>query len=155
LGYLNDPVKSSAAFPVIGSVRYAVPGDRARWAGDGTIDLLGRDSACINTGGEKVFAEEVETAIKSHPAVRDAVVCGRPSERWGSEVVALVSLRDDRVGMPIPGDDELRAAASDHLASYKLPKAIIRVDEVVRAPSGKADYRWARAVAEDAQRAQQ
>lgn len=155
LGYLNDPVKSSAAFPVIRSVPYAVPGDRARWAGDGTIELLGRDSACINTGGEKVFAEEVETAIKSHPAVRDAVVCGRPSERWGSEVVALVSLRDDRTGMPTPDDDELRAAASDHLANYKLPRAIIRVDEVVRAPSGKADYRWARAVAESAESAGQ
>lgn len=150
LGYLDDPVKSEATFPVIASVRYAVPGDRARWASDGSIELLGRDSACINTGGEKVFAEEVETAIKSHPAVCDAVVCGRPSERWGSEVVAIVSLRDVRAGAPSPDDDELRSAASEHLATYKLPKVIIRVDEVLRAPSGKADYRWARAVADNA-----
>lgn len=154
LGYLNDPVKSEATFPVIASVHYAVPGDRARWAANGSIELLGRDSVCINTGGEKVFAEEVETALKSHPAVLDAVVCGRPSERWGSEVVAVVSLRDDLTGMPNPDDDELRAVASEHLAAFKLPKAIVRVDEVVRAPSGKADYRWARAIAEGAEQAQ-
>ncbi|MCZ7629576.1 MAG: AMP-binding protein [Microthrixaceae bacterium] len=148
LGYLNDPLKSAATFPVIGSTRYAVPGDRARWGADGSIELLGRDSACINTGGEKVFAEEVETALKTHPAVWDAVVCGRPSDRWGSEVVAVVSLRRDRAAGGDPDDDELRSAAAAHLASYKLPKAIIRVEEVVRAPSGKADYRWARAMAE-------
>ncbi len=151
LGYLNDPDKSASTFPTIGSTRYSVPGDRARWRPDGTIELLGRDSVCINTGGEKVFAEEVETAMKTHHAVDDVVVCGRPSERWGSEVVAIVSMRSDAAGVAFaPADSELRAAAGEHLAGYKLPKAIIRVDHVVRAPSGKADYRWAGSVAEGA-----
>ena len=144
LGYLGDPDKSAATFPVIDGVRHAVPGDRAALRADGSIELHGRDSVCINTGGEKVFAEEVETAIKTHPAVLDAVVCGRPSTRWGSEVVAIVQLR--------PGadasDEELRAAAGEHLARYKLPRAILRRERIVRAPSGKADYRWARQQAE-------
>jgi len=143
LGYLGDPDRTASTFPEVGGQRYAVAGDRARWRPDGTIELHGRDSVCINTGGEKVFAEEVETAIKSHPDVWDAVVCGRPSERWGQEVVAVVQLRD---GCD-PSDDELAAAAGEHIAHYKLPKAIIRTPLVVRSPSGKADYRWARAVA--------
>lgn len=145
LGYLGDPEKTAATFPEVDGVRYAVAGDRARWRHDGTIELHGRDSVCINTGGEKVFAEEVETALKTHPAVFDAVVCGRPSPRWGEEVVALVRLRDGAT----PTDDELRAAAGEHIARYKLPKAIIRLPELVRSPSGKADYRWARATAVD------
>ncbi len=160
LGYLGDPDKSSATFPVVAGVAYAVPGDRARWRSDGSVELLGRDSVCINTGGEKVFAEEVETALKTHPEVFDAVVCGRPSERWGSEVVAIVSLRNGRAPEESTGavevglsgaavsDRELIRAAAEHLASYKLPKEIIRVEAVLRSPSGKADYRWARAVAE-------
>ena len=94
LGYLGDPEKTAATFPRIDGRRYAVAGDRARHGADGRIELRGRDSVCINTGGEKVFAEEVETAVKSHPAVFDAVVCGRPSPRWGEEVVAVVQLRD-------------------------------------------------------------
>ena len=105
---------------------------------------------CINTGGEKVFAEEVETALKTHPDVFDAVVCGRPSQRWGEEVVALVQMRSGS-----DADDEgLRSAAGEHLARYKLPKEIIRLDRLVRSPSGKADYRWARAVAADPPRAE-
>jgi acyl-CoA synthetase (AMP-forming)/AMP-acid ligase II len=95
---------------------------------------------CINTGGEKVFAEEVETALKTHADVFDAVVCGRPSDRWGEEVVALVQLRPGRD----PDDAELLAAAGGHIARYKLPKQIVRLDRMVRSPSGKADYRWAR-----------
>lgn len=145
LGYLGDPGKTRDTFPVLDGVRYAVPGDRARWGPGGSIELLGRDSVCINTGGEKVFAEEVETAIKAHPAVDDAVVCGRDSERWGQEVVAVVSFRGQR-----PADDELHRFLSSHLAGYKLPKAVVEVPEVLRAPSGKADYRWARSVAEAA-----
>ena len=140
LGYLNDPDKTAATFPQVGGRRYAVAGDRARWRPDGTIELHGRDSVCINTGGEKVFAEEVETALKTHPAVFDAVVCGRPSERWGQEVVALVQLRPGQD----PTDDELLAAAGEHVARYKLPKQIVRLDRLLRSPSGKADYRWAR-----------
>ena len=128
---------------MIEGVRYAVPGDGAHLRADGVVELHGRDSSTINSGGEKIFAEEVEAAIKSHPAVYDCVVAGRPSERWGDEVVAIVRLRD---GATV-GDDELRAAAGAHLARFKLPKAIVFVPEIVRSPAGKADYRWAREVA--------
>jgi fatty-acyl-CoA synthase len=140
LGYLGDPDKSARTFPVIGGVRYSVPGDRARWLEDGHIELLGRDSVTINSGGEKIFAEEVEQALIRHPAVADCVVAGRPSERWGQEVVALVQLADGRTATA----DELLAEAGRHLARYKLPKAIGFYDSLVRSPSGKADYRWAR-----------
>ena len=143
LAYLNDPDKSADTFPVVDGVRHALPGDRAVLREDGSIELRGRDSVCINTGGEKVFAEEVETAVKSHPAVLDAVVCGRPSERFGAEVVAIVQLRPDHD----VSDDELRAAAGRHIARYKLPRAVLRRDHIVRSPSGKADYRWAAAQA--------
>jgi fatty-acyl-CoA synthase len=146
LGYLGDRAKTAATFPEVDGRRYAVAGDRARLLADGTIELHGRDSVCINTGGEKVFAEEVETALKTHPAVFDAVVCGRPSARWGEEVVALVQLRAGTS----PSDGELLAAAGEHVARFKLPKAIVRLDRLVRSPSGKADYRWARTTAADA-----
>jgi fatty-acyl-CoA synthase len=138
-GYLGDEEKTRRTFPEIDGVRHAVSGDRASWRPDGTLELHGRDSVCINTGGEKVFAEEVETAIKTHPAVLDAVVCGRPSERFGQEVVAVVAVRE---GVSVT-DDELREAAGRHLARYKLPRAIVRRPQILRAPSGKADYRWA------------
>jgi len=144
LGYLGDAAKTAATFPTIDGIRYAVPGDRARLQVDGVIELLGRDSVTINTGGEKVFAEEVEAAISSHPAVRDVIVCSRPSERWGSEVVAVVSVTG------AVSAEELTAHAAQSLARYKLPKACVFVDQVVRSPSGKADYRWAREVAEKA-----
>jgi fatty-acyl-CoA synthase len=142
-GYLGDPAKTAATFPTIDGVRYVVAGDRARVDPDGAIELLGRESVTINTGGEKVFAEEVELAVKAHPAVLDAIVVGRPSERWGQEVVALVALR---AGMDA-SDEELREAAGAHLARYKLPKAIIRVDRVGRTASGKPDYAWGMSVA--------
>ena len=143
LGYLGDPDKSAATFPTIDGERYAVPGDRARYGEDGLIELHGRESVTINSGGEKIFAEEVEHAVKSHPQVFDAVVVGRPSERWGQEVVALVRLRD---GASVE-DDELLEACGHHIARYKLPKAILRLDHIERSPSGKADYRWAATVA--------
>lgn len=143
LGYLGDPRRTADTFPVVDGVRHAVPGDRARLQADGTVELLGRDSVCINTGGEKVFAEEVEVALTTHPAVVDAVVCGRPSERFGQEVVAVVQLVD---GATVT-DDDLRAHAGQHLAGYKLPRSVVRVPVVVRSPSGKADYRWAAAQA--------
>ena len=139
LGYLGHPERTAATFPVVDGVRHAVPGDRARLQADGTVELLGRDSVCINTGGEKVFAEEVEVALTSHPDVADAVVCGRPSERFGQEVVAVVQLVDGATCT----DDDLRAHAGALLAGYKLPRAVVRVPLVVRSPSGKADYRWA------------
>jgi len=140
LGYLNDASKTARTFPVIGGVRCSVPGDRARMRADGTLELYGRDSVTINSGGEKIFAEEVEHAIKHHPAVYDAVVVGRPSERWGSEVVAVVKLRPGATAT----ESDLLAECERHLARYKLPKAFVFRDEIVRSPSGKADYRWAR-----------
>jgi len=140
LGYKGDAAKTVATFPVIDGVRYAVPGDRARHREDGRIELLGRDSVTINSGGEKIFVEEVETAIASHPAVADVVVTGRPSERWGQEVVAVVALahaaRADA--------EELITHAGKSLARYKLPKAVVFRAVIERSPSGKADYRWAR-----------
>jgi fatty-acyl-CoA synthase len=141
-GYLNDPDATARTFPVIDGKPMSIGGDRARLRADGSIHLLGRDSVTINTGGEKVFAEEVETTVKSHPAVLDAVVCGRPSERWGQEVVAVVSLRDGS----FVSDAELRGWCHERLADFKAPKAIVRVAHVVRSPSGKADYAWARSV---------
>ncbi|WP_445164182.1 acyl-CoA synthetase [Mycobacterium sp. Dal123C01] len=145
LGYKGDAVKTAATFPVIGGVRYAVPGDRARHREDGSIELLGRDSVTINSGGEKIFVEEVETAIASHPAVADVVVAGRPSERWGQEVVAVVALSE---GARAEADD-LVAHAAQSLARYKLPKAVVFRPVIERSPSGKADYRWAREQAEE------
>jgi acyl-CoA synthetase (AMP-forming)/AMP-acid ligase II len=140
LGYKGDPAKTAATFPIIGGVRYAVPGDRARHLDNGLIVLLGRDSVTINSGGEKIFAEEVETAIASHPAVADIVVAGRPSERWGQEVVAVVALVD---GARIDAS-ELVDHAAKSIARYKLPKAVVFRPVIQRSPAGKADYRWAR-----------
>ena len=143
LGYYMDAEKTARTFPVIGGIRYSVPGDRAVALPGGGLQLLGRDSVTINSGGEKIFAEEVEQALKHHPDVFDAVVTGTPHERWGQQVTAVVALR------PGAAEDEegLRESCTAHIARYKLPRAILFVDEVVRAPSGKADYRWARATA--------
>jgi 3-oxocholest-4-en-26-oate---CoA ligase len=146
LGYLGDAAKTDGTYPVIDGVRYAVPGDRARLLEGGIVELHGRDSVTINSGGEKIFAEEVEAAVKSHPGVYDCVVAGRPSERWGNEVVAIVRIREGYV----VDDAALRAEAQRHIARFKLPKAIVYVDEIVRSPSGKADYRWARQIAASA-----
>jgi acyl-CoA synthetase (AMP-forming)/AMP-acid ligase II len=143
LGYLGDAAKTLRTYPVIAGVRYAVPGDRARLTMDGMIELHGRDAVTINSGGEKIFAEEVEAAVKAHPAVYDCVVAGRRSERWGNEVVAVVSVRD---GYAVD-EAALRAEAALHIARFKLPKAFLFVPAVLRSPSGKADYRWAKDVA--------
>jgi fatty-acyl-CoA synthase len=147
LGYYKDPEKSARTFRTIGGVRYSFPGDYATVEADGTITLLGRGSQCINTGGEKVFTEEVEEAAKRHPAVSDCLVVGLPDERFGNRVVAVLSFRD---GVEAPSDDALREAMRSHLAGYKLPKTFVRVPAVQRAPNGKADYRWARQAAEGA-----
>ena len=143
LGYFRDPDKTAKTFPVIDGVRYAVPGDRAMLEADGRLRLLGRDSVTINTGGEKVFAEEVEQALKHHPAVYDAVVVGTPHARWGQQVTAVVRLRAGDT----PSEEALLAVARAHIAAYKLPKRFVFVDEIRRSPSGKADYRWAKEVA--------
>jgi acyl-CoA synthetase (AMP-forming)/AMP-acid ligase II len=143
LGYLGDAEKSARTFPTIDGVRWSVPGDRANVLEDGRVELLGRDSVTINSGGEKIFVEEVERAVAAHPAVYDVVVVGRPSERWGSEVVAVVQFADGGSAT----DDELVEVCQKSIARYKMPKAFIRTDKVVRSPAGKADYRWAKDLA--------
>lgn len=142
LGYLGDREKTAKTFPVVAGRRWSVPGDRARYLPGGRIDVLGRDSTTINSGGEKIFAEEVENALKLHPAVYDAVVCGRPSDRWGQEVVAIVRLRDHATASA----QDLVAECGKHIARYKLPKTVLFEREIARSPSGKPDYRWARAL---------
>ncbi|MEE4361878.1 MAG: AMP-binding protein [Pseudomonadales bacterium] len=149
LGYYKDPEKSARTFREVRGVRYAFPGDYARVEADGTITLLGRGSQCINTGGEKVFTEEVEEAAKRHPAVQDCLVVGLPDLRFGNRVVAVISLTE--ASLPDdPDDDRLRDFMRTQLAGYKLPRAFVRVPRVQRAPNGKADYKWARRVAEEA-----
>lgn len=146
LGYLHDEAKTKRTYPVVDGVRYVVPGDRARVTADLMIELHGRDSVTINSGGEKIFAEEVEAAVKAHPSVYDCVVAGRPSERWGNEVVAVVRLKEGHA----PDEQALLAEAENHIARYKLPKKFVFVSEILRSPAGKADYRWAKQVAIDA-----
>ena len=141
LGYLNDSAKSAAIFPVIDGQRYSVPGDRVQPLGGGRFQLLGRDSMVINTGGEKVFVEEVEEAIKAHLDVLDVLVVGRPSERWGNEIVAVVSSTGNT-----PSPEDLLEVAATRLARYKLPKDFVFVDKILRSPAGKGDYRWAKSV---------
>ncbi|HEY3239598.1 MAG TPA: AMP-binding protein, partial [Acidimicrobiia bacterium] len=142
LGYYNDPEKSAATFPVIDGVRWCVTGDHATVDADGTIVLLGRGSACINTGGEKVYPDEVEAALKSHPGIADAMVVGLPDERFGERVVALV--------VPRTGDgppDDLDAHVRRHVAGYKAPRSVVTVEAIERFPSGKPDYGWGKAAA--------
>jgi fatty-acyl-CoA synthase len=143
LGYLGDPEKTARTFPLIDGARYAVPGDRASLGPDGSLLLHGRDSITINSGGEKIFAEEVELALKHHSGVYDAVVVGTPSDRWGQQVTAVVRLRDGERA----DEESLRAVCREHIAAYKLPKVFVFVDAIERAPSGKPDYAWARRAA--------
>ena len=147
LGYYKDPEKSAATFREVEGVRYSFPGDYATVEPDGSITLLGRGSVCINTGGEKVFPEEVEEAVKRHDRVEDCLVVGLPDERFGERVVAVTSLRDGASASP----DDVITFTADHLAGYKLPRQILLVDQVRRAPNGKADYKWAKAFAEKSQ----
>jgi fatty-acyl-CoA synthase len=146
-GYLGDPEKTAATFREIAGVRYTVPGDYAQIDADGTVHLLGRGSVCINSGGEKVYPEEVEVAARSHPGVADCNAVGVPDARFG-EAVALVAARTP--GQPAVTADEVIATVRQQLASYKAPKLVVFVDEIVRSPAGKADYRWARGVAASA-----
>lgn len=146
LGYLNDEAKTKKTYPIVGGVRYVVPGDRARLTADMLIEVHGRDSVTINSGGEKIFAEEVEAAVKAHPDVYDCVVAGRPSERWGNEVVAVVRLK---AGANTT-EASLLEEAQKYIARFKLPKQFVFVEAIVRSPAGKADYRWAKQIAIDA-----
>ena len=143
LGYYKDPEKTAATFPVVDGVRWSVPGDHARLEDDGTITVLGRGSVSINTGGEKVYPEEVEGALKGHPDVFDAVVVGVPDDRWGERVVAVVQGRDGAK----PSLDVLAEHLRQVIAGYKTPRNVVYVDQITRSPSGKPDYRWAKTVA--------
>ena len=142
-GYYKDPEKTAATFPVVDGVRWAVPGDHAVADDAGVITLLGRGSVSINTGGEKVYPEEVESVLKGHADVIDAVVVGVPDVRWGERVVAVVQARAGAQ----PTLDALQEYAGTQLARYKLPRELVLVDAITRSPSGKPDYRWAKATA--------
>jgi acyl-CoA synthetase (AMP-forming)/AMP-acid ligase II len=144
-GYYKDAAKTDATFRVIDGVRYAVPGDYATVEADGSVTLLGRGSVCINTGGEKVFPEEVEEVLKLHPAVGDCLVVGVPDPKWGQAITAVVALLPETSAKA----EELVSLAKEHLAAYKAPKHVVVVDRVVRSPAGKADYRWAQETAKE------
>lgn len=145
LGYYKDPVKTAALFAEVDGVRYAVPGDFARVEEDGSITLLGRGNTCVNTGGEKVYPEEVEAALKSFASVFDAVVIGVPDERLGQRVAALVQPRDGHHLDLTAMDAHLRT----QLAGYKVPRSVWLVEKIGRTPAGKADYRWAHRYAQE------
>jgi acyl-CoA synthetase (AMP-forming)/AMP-acid ligase II len=140
LGYVGDPERSAQTFPVVDGVRWAIPGDRARWTNDREIEILGRGSLTVNTGGEKVHAEEVEAVLRLHPQVADVVVVGAPDEQWGEAVAAVVQPRAGRA----PTLEELAEHCRALLAPFKVPRRLVLVDAVHRSASGKPDYRWAR-----------
>ncbi|MFF0200408.1 acyl-CoA synthetase [Streptomyces sp. NPDC005017] len=144
LGYYNDPVKTAETFFERDGERWVLLGDMATVDEEGVVVVLGRGSQCINTGGEKVYPEEVEQALKSHPDVYDALVAGVPDARWGSRVAAVVQLREGAVGLSLA---DVQAHCRALLAGYKVPRRLVVTERVRRSPSGKADYRWARDVA--------
>ncbi|MFF3516479.1 acyl-CoA synthetase [Streptomyces sp. NPDC002573] len=144
LGYYNDPAKTAETFFRKDGERWVLLGDMATVDEEGVVTVLGRGSQCINTGGEKVYPEEVEQALKAHPAVYDALVAGVPDATWGNRVAAVVQLRE---GAPRLSLEEVQAHCRSRLAGYKVPRQLVLTDAVRRSPSGKADYRWARKVA--------
>jgi fatty-acyl-CoA synthase len=146
VGYYKDPKKSAETFPTIDGVRYSIPGDWCTIEADGTLTLFGRGSVCINTAGEKVYPEEVEEALKTHPDVEDALVVGLPDEKWGQAVTGIVQLSADTD----LDEDALRSHVRLQLAGYKTPKRILAVERMFRAPNGKADYKSATTFASDA-----
>jgi 3-oxocholest-4-en-26-oate---CoA ligase len=148
LRYHNDPDKTARTFLTHNGKRYAIPGDVARVEPDGTITVLGRQSSCINTGGEKVYPNEVEGILKAHPAVEDCLIVGVPDDRWGQRVCALV---EPRAGRTVTLE-ELQAHARQALAGYKIPRALCLVEKIGRHPSGKPDYRWAAKAAQSTPR---
>ncbi|NEE14765.1 acyl-CoA synthetase [Streptomyces sp. SID7499] len=144
LGYYNDPAKTAGTFFEKDGVRWVLLGDMATVDEEGVVTVLGRGSQCINTGGEKVYPEEVEQALKSHPDVYDALVAGVPDAQWGHHVAAVVQLR---AGAAPPSLQDIRTHCRDRLAGYKIPRQLVITESIQRSPSGKADYRWAREVA--------
>ncbi|GHJ25860.1 fatty-acyl-CoA synthase [Streptomyces hygroscopicus subsp. sporocinereus] len=149
LGYYNDPKKTAETFFEADGERWVLLGDMGTVDEDGVITVLGRGSQCINTGGEKVYPEEVEQALKAHPEVYDALVAGVPDTRWGFSVAAVVQPRAQASGLTA---DAVRDHCRKRLAGYKIPRTVVFTDRIQRSPSGKADYRWARAVAQAADR---
>ncbi|MFE4750941.1 acyl-CoA synthetase [Streptomyces mirabilis] len=149
LGYYNDPKKTAETFFQKDGERWVLLGDMATVDEEGIVTVLGRGSQCINTGGEKVYPEEVEQALKSHPDVYDALVAGVPDEKWGNHVAAVVQLRE---GAGRPSLEDIQTHCRSHLAGYKIPRQLVITDTIQRSPSGKADYRWARSVATEATR---
>lgn len=147
LGYYNDPVKTAETFFQRQGERWVLLGDMATVDEDGIVTVLGRGSQCINTGGEKVYPEEVEQALKAHPDVYDVLVAGVPDATWGNHVAAVVQIRE---GAPAPTLDDIRSHCRSRLAGYKIPRQLVIAAEIQRSPSGKADYRWARSVAVEA-----
>jgi fatty-acyl-CoA synthase len=145
VGYYKDPEKSAATFITFEGKRYSVPGDYATVEADGTLTLLGRGSVCINTGGEKVYPEEVEEALKTHDAVTDAVAVGLPDEKFGEAITAVVELTP---GMVLDEADVI-AHVKGKLAAYKAPKRVLPIDTIGRAPNGKVDYKRLKAWAAD------
>jgi acyl-CoA synthetase (AMP-forming)/AMP-acid ligase II len=143
LGYYKDPRKTAETFVEIGGERWVVPGDLATIDADGMITVFGRGAVCINSGGEKIFPEEVEEVLKAHPAVEDAVVVGVSDERWGQRVAAVVQPRGGASLSLADIDSHCRK----HIAGYKVPRSLCIVERVSRQPSGKPDYKWAREVA--------
>jgi acyl-CoA synthetase (AMP-forming)/AMP-acid ligase II len=143
IGYLGDPQKTADTFVEVDGTRFVIPGDLATVEADGSITLLGRGSQSINSGGEKVFPEEVEAAVKSHPAVYDALVVGVPDERWGQRVAAVVQPRRGEA----PSLESVQAHCRTRIAGYKVPRELHIVTAVQRSPSGKPDYPWAKQVA--------
>jgi 3-oxocholest-4-en-26-oate---CoA ligase len=139
IGYYNDPVKTAEVFVNVDGVRYVMPGDFATVEEDGSITLLGRGSVSINSGGEKIFPEEVESAVRSHPEVFDAIVVGAPDDRWGQRVAAIIQPRADKH----PSLEDIQSHCRGSIAGYKVPRQLHVVETIVRSPSGKPDYRWA------------
>lgn len=144
LGYYNDPAKTAETFFEKDGERWVLLGDMATVDEDGVVVVLGRGSQCINTGGEKVYPEEVEQALKAHPDVYDALVAGVPDPTWGNHVAAVVQVRH---GAPPPSLEDIQSHCRTRLAGYKIPRQLVLAEAIRRSPSGKADYRWAREVA--------
>ena len=146
IGYYKDETKSAATFVEIDGERYSIPGDYAQVDADGGLVLLGRGSQCINTGGEKVYPEEVEEVLKEHPAIADAVAVGVPDDKFGEAITAMVE--------PLPGatvdEADVIAHVKAHLAHYKAPKRVVVIDTIGRAPNGKVDYKRLKGEAADA-----
>ena len=139
LAYYKDEEKSKKTFIEVKGERYSIPGDMAKYEADGQMTLLGRGSVSINSGGEKIFPEEVEMALKAHPNIFDCLVVGVKDDRWGQKVVAVIQRRED-IEMSL---EEIKEVASKYIASYKMPKAIVFSELIERAPSGKPNYQWA------------